>query len=240
MRIAVITDIHGNLTALEAALAALESIGVDGIYCGGDLVGYGPHPNEVCALIQDRGIPTIYGNYDYAIARDLTDCGCAYVTPHDRELGQKSIDWTLAHTNARSKAFMSELPFDLRFAIGNQQIRLVHGSPARSTSICSRTSPSRSTTGSPGRPSVTCWCSGTRISRGSTHTAACSSSTAARWASPRMGTLGPPLRSSNSSMAASSRRLSVSRTTRRRSPGTWRRSAYPRSSQPSLSRRPRR
>ncbi len=131
MRIAVITDIHGNLTALEAVLAALGSIGVDGIYCGGDLVGYGPHPNEVCALIQDRGIPTIYGNYDYAIARDLTDCGCAYVTPHDRELGQKSIDWTLAHTNARSKAFMSELPFDLRFAMGNQRIRLVHGSPRK-------------------------------------------------------------------------------------------------------------
>jgi len=131
MRIAVITDIHGNLAALEAALAALESVGVDGIYCGGDLVGYGPNPNEVCALIQDRGIPTIYGNYDYAIARNLTDCGCAYVTPHDRELGQKSIDWTLAHANARSKAFMSELPFDLRFAMGNQRIRLVHGSPRK-------------------------------------------------------------------------------------------------------------
>ena len=47
------------------------------MYCGGDLVGYGPHPNEVCAVIQERGIPTIYGNYDHAIARDLDDCGCA-------------------------------------------------------------------------------------------------------------------------------------------------------------------
>ena len=131
MRIAVITDIHGNLAALEAVLAAIESIGVDGIYCGGDLVGYGPNPNEVCALIQDRGIPTIYGNYDYAIARDLGDCGCAYVTPHDRELGQKSIDWTLVHTNARSKAFMGEIPFDLRFAMENQRIRVVHGSPRK-------------------------------------------------------------------------------------------------------------
>ena len=69
------------------------------VYCGGDLVGYGPHPNEVCALIAEREIPTIYGNYDYAIARDLDDCGCAYVTPHDRELGQRSVDWTLAHTD---------------------------------------------------------------------------------------------------------------------------------------------
>ncbi len=131
MRVAVITDIHGNLPSLEAALAAIEAIGVDEVYCGGDLVGYGPHPNEVCALIEDLGIPTIYGNYDYAIGRDLTDCGCAYITPHDRDLGQQSVDWTLAHTDERSKAFMRELPFELRFAMGDQRVRLVHGSPRK-------------------------------------------------------------------------------------------------------------
>ncbi len=131
MRVAVITDIHGNLPALQAALAAIEQIGADEIYCGGDLVGYGPHPNEVCALIEDREIPTIYGNYDYAIGRDLTDCGCAYITPHDRELGQQSVDWTLAHTDERSKAFMGQLPFELRFVMGDQRVRLVHGSPRK-------------------------------------------------------------------------------------------------------------
>jgi predicted phosphodiesterase len=83
--VAVITDIHANLPALEAALMRLDELGIDRIFCGGDLVGYGPHPNEVCDLIQARDIPTIYGNYDDAIARDLDDCGCAYVTPHDRE-----------------------------------------------------------------------------------------------------------------------------------------------------------
>ena len=88
--VAVITDIHANLPALRAALGRIDELGIDRIYCGGDLVGYGPHPNEGCALIQERGIPTIYGNYDYGIARDLEDCGCAYVTPHDRELGQQS------------------------------------------------------------------------------------------------------------------------------------------------------
>jgi putative phosphoesterase len=131
VRIAVITDIHANLPALEAALAAIDAMDVDAVYCGGDLVGYGPHPNEVCALIEDRAIPTIYGNYDYAIARELDDCGCAYVTPHDRELGQRSIEWTLARTDARSKAFMHELPFDLRFTMGAQRVRLVHGSPRK-------------------------------------------------------------------------------------------------------------
>jgi putative phosphoesterase len=131
VRVAIITDIHANLTALEAVLASIDAAGVDAIYCGGDLVGYGPHPNEVCALIEHRGIPTIYGNYDFAIGRGLTDCGCAYVTPHDRELGQGSVDWTLVHTGAAAKAFMRDLPFDLRFTMGDRRIRLVHGSPRK-------------------------------------------------------------------------------------------------------------
>ena len=116
--VAVITDIHANLPALEAALARIEEIGIERVYCGGDLVGYGPHPNEVCALIPEREIPTIYGNYDYAIARDLEDCGCAYITPHDRELGQQSVAWTLEHTDRAAKDFMRELQFDLRFELG--------------------------------------------------------------------------------------------------------------------------
>ncbi len=130
-RVAIITDIHGNLPALEAAIARIDQIGVDAVYCGGDLVGYGPWPNEVCRLIEERRIPTIYGNYDYAIGRDLEDCGCAYRDPHDRELGEKSIAWTLEHTDRRSKEFMRELPFDLRFEIGGKEVRLVHGSPRK-------------------------------------------------------------------------------------------------------------
>jgi putative phosphoesterase len=129
--VAVITDIHANLPALEAALERIDELGVERVYCGGDLVGYGPHPNEVCRLIEERAIPTIYGNYDYAIARDLEDCGCAYVDQHDRELGQRSVEWTLAHTDRRSKDFMRELPFDLRVEVGDRQVHLVHGSPRK-------------------------------------------------------------------------------------------------------------
>ena len=130
-RVAVITDIHANLPALHAALRRVDELAVDGLFCGGDLVGYGPHPNEVCALIAERGIPTIYGNYDYAIARDLEDCGCAYVTRHDRELGQRSVEWTLAHTDQASKDYLRELPFDLRFDVGERSVHLVHGSPRK-------------------------------------------------------------------------------------------------------------
>jgi putative phosphoesterase len=130
-RAAIITDIHANLPALQAALRRIDELDVDGVYCGGDLVGYGPHPNEVCALIVERAIPTIYGNYDYAIARDLEDCGCTYITPYDRELGQQSVDWTLDNTDERSKRFMRDLPFDLRFEVGAHEVHLVHGSPRK-------------------------------------------------------------------------------------------------------------
>jgi putative phosphoesterase len=130
-RAAIIADIHANLPALEAVLEAVERRGVAAVYCGGDLVGYGPHPNEVCALIEERGVPTVYGNYDYAIGRDLEDCGCAYRDQHDRELGRRSIEWTLAHTNELSKEFMRGLPFDLRFELGDRRVRLVHGSPRK-------------------------------------------------------------------------------------------------------------
>jgi putative phosphoesterase len=130
-RVAVITDIHGNLGALEATLEWIDVQSFERIYCGGDLVGYGAFPNEVCALIEERGIPAIYGNYDYAIARDLDDCGCAYVNEHDRELGQQSVAWTLEHTDQPAKDFMRELPFDLRFAVGEVSVHLVHGSPRK-------------------------------------------------------------------------------------------------------------
>ena len=130
-RVAVITDIHANLAALEATLQWIDEEGIQQIYCGGDLVGYGAYPNEVCALIEARAIPTIYGNYDYAIARDLDDCGCAYVTERDRELGQLSVAWTLEHTDPAAKDFMRRLPFDLRFEVGDTSVHLVHGSPRK-------------------------------------------------------------------------------------------------------------
>ena len=129
--VAVISDIHGNLAALQAALMRIDELSIDRIYCGGDLVGYGPHPSEVCALIKERAIPTIYGNYDYAIARDEEDCGCAYATAHDRELGQESVAWTLQQTDRAAKDFMRELPFDLRFPVGSVGVHLVHGSPRK-------------------------------------------------------------------------------------------------------------
>jgi diadenosine tetraphosphatase ApaH/serine/threonine PP2A family protein phosphatase len=75
MRIAVISDIHGNLHALEAVLAAITAVAVDRIWCLGDLVGYGPRPNECCALIRDRAALCLAGNHDLGVlgALDLAE-----------------------------------------------------------------------------------------------------------------------------------------------------------------------
>jgi hypothetical protein len=75
------------------------------------------------AQIEEGAIPTIYGNYDYAIGRDLEDCGCAYIDKHDRESGQLSVDWTLAHTTQPLKDLMRELPFELRFELPSKRVR---------------------------------------------------------------------------------------------------------------------
>jgi predicted phosphodiesterase len=67
MRVAVISDIHSNLHALEAVLAALADDPPDEVWCLGDLVGYGPKPNECCALVQSRASVCLSGNHDLAV-----------------------------------------------------------------------------------------------------------------------------------------------------------------------------
>jgi predicted phosphodiesterase len=67
MRVAVVSDIHGNLHALEAVLAALEREPPDELWCLGDLVGYGARPNECCAAIEARASVCLVGNHDLAV-----------------------------------------------------------------------------------------------------------------------------------------------------------------------------
>ena len=120
-RVAVITDIHGNLPALQAALARIDELGIEASTAAATSSATAP-PNEVCALIAGaRRSRRSTATTTTRSRRDLDDCGCAYITPHDRELGQQSVDWTLEHTDQRSKDFMRELPFDLHFAVGEQR-----------------------------------------------------------------------------------------------------------------------
>jgi len=67
MRVAVVSDIHGNIHALEAVLGALEADKPDELWCLGDLVGYGARPNECCSAIEARASICLAGNHDLAV-----------------------------------------------------------------------------------------------------------------------------------------------------------------------------
>jgi putative phosphoesterase len=131
MRIAVISDIHGNLPALQAVFADLASQRLETVYCLGDLVGYGASPNEVTERIRAEGMPTIMGNYDDGVGFDRDECGCAYRDPIDKELGERSLAWTKAQVTSENKAFLRTLLQEVRFNANGKRVLLVHGSPRK-------------------------------------------------------------------------------------------------------------
>lgn len=131
MRLAIISDIHGNLHALEAVLDDIKSQRVDRVYCLGDLVGYGAFPNEVTERIRSEQIPTIVGNYDDGVGFDRDECGCAYTNPIDEDLGDRSLAWTKAQVTADNKAYLRGLAKEIRFEADGRRVLLVHGSPRR-------------------------------------------------------------------------------------------------------------
>src|SRR3954449_10957603 len=71
MRVAVVSDIHANLPALEAVLAAIDEEAPDELWCLGDVVGYGPNPNECVAVVRDRADVCLSGNHDLAVLGEL-------------------------------------------------------------------------------------------------------------------------------------------------------------------------
>jgi len=131
MKIGVISDIHGNLPALEAVLGDLANRNVDRLYCLGDLVGYAPFANEVVDRIRTAHIPTIIGNYDDGTGFDRDECGCAYREPEDQRLGDQSFAWTKAHVTPDNKAFLRSLVKEIRFEADGKRLLLVHGSPRK-------------------------------------------------------------------------------------------------------------
>lgn len=135
MIIALFSDIHANLPAVEAVLADIDSRNPDFIYCLGDLVGYAPWPNEVIREIRRRSIATISGNYDYGIGNNSDDCGCAYKTDQDKENGAVSIAFTNNTITQEERIYLRDLPRHIQIEFDNGQklikILLVHGSPRR-------------------------------------------------------------------------------------------------------------
>src|SRR6185503_17967709 len=138
MRYALISDIHANLPALEAVLADIGQRDVHATWHLGDLVGYAPWPNEVVALLGERGIGGVAGNYDSTVALDYEHCGCRYEDPRQEALSHRSFAWTKRVCTTRTKAALSSLPFriDLHPLGGHSsgpRIVLVHGTPTLNT-----------------------------------------------------------------------------------------------------------
>ena len=139
MKLALISDIHANLPALEVVLADIVGRGnIDATYHLGDLVGYAPWPNETVALLRSHGIPGIAGNYDSTVAADYKHCGCKYEDPKQEAQSHESFAWTKEHVTPETRRYLGELPFrlDVRLAGGHAAgptVILVHGTPTLNT-----------------------------------------------------------------------------------------------------------
>jgi predicted phosphodiesterase len=141
MKLAIFSDIHANLPALEAVLADIDARQPDAVYCLGDLVGYATWPNEVVESIQSRHIPTIAGNYDVGVGAGSADCGCAYETELDNQRGVESIAYTNSVVTEEVRTYLRGLPRHLRLSFSESkgtfdlkrtfEVLMVHGSPRR-------------------------------------------------------------------------------------------------------------
>lgn len=105
MKIAVISCIHGNIKALNAVLRDIDQNTCDQIYCLGDLVGYGPYPNEVVETISALEIPTVQGCWDEDIVEGLNACECSYPSLLAERRGHIAHEWTNQQITPENRNF---------------------------------------------------------------------------------------------------------------------------------------
>jgi predicted phosphodiesterase len=116
MRILVLSDLHANATALKAALAAAEGRW-ERVVCLGDVVGYGPDPNEVTSKIRELGAQTIRGNHDKAVTGLM-------LTDDFNPVAKAAVDWTRSHLSPDNLKWLTDLPPG---PLQTDGIVLVHG-----------------------------------------------------------------------------------------------------------------
>jgi predicted phosphodiesterase len=119
VKIAIISDIHANLAALEEALTAIHELQPDKIVCLGDIIGYGPRPNECVDLIRQNCQVCLMGNHDHAVL-GLTD------TYHFNQYAREAINWTRRTLTIQNKAFLESLTFSHH----ENEILYVHSTPS--------------------------------------------------------------------------------------------------------------
>lgn len=126
MKVALLADIHGNLPALAAALAAARAAGAAHVVVAGDLVGGGPHPVEVLRLLQESGARCVRGNMDRKVLAALE----AGAPRPKKKTGRKAdVAWTARQLGADERAFLAALPAERTLRFGGCGVLVVHGSP---------------------------------------------------------------------------------------------------------------
>jgi len=127
MKIAVFGDVHANLDALDAVLEHAANQGVLAYWCTGDLIGFGPEPDEVVRRIRDTKTTSILGDFDRRVLK--------FERKKDKwRLSKRpecflSLQWALENLSEVSQEYLLDLPQSLEFGIGDYRILLVHGSP---------------------------------------------------------------------------------------------------------------
>ena len=143
MRIAVISDVHANLPALRAVIEDVTAIGCDAVWCAGDLVGRGPHPNEVVEEIRRLAIPTVQGNWDEAVGMGREVTGSIWPSPDAEADGYASLAWTASRITDENCSWLRQLPATLRMEIDGRTALLFHGTPLKQNEYLWEDRPSR-------------------------------------------------------------------------------------------------
>lgn len=126
MKIGLISDIHGNIHALDAVLDALKREDISYILCAGDLVCYGATPNEVVQRIYERNIPCVAGNYDAAVGWDLPKASRKPSSPQNEPLKQAALDWTKEVIHPNAKQYLNQLAWTSVFDVKGSKIQTLH------------------------------------------------------------------------------------------------------------------
>ena len=123
MRVGLISDIHGNLHALEAVAADLERAGVDQIICLGD-VAVGPQPAETLARVKELGCRVVMGNWDAAFLGEM---------PESKDkIGERLVEigeWWRSYLSDPDREFMASFETRLELDLGSTPVLFFHGSP---------------------------------------------------------------------------------------------------------------
>lgn len=106
MRLVILSDIHGNLPALELVMKEVAKQSPDKIICLGDLVGYGPQPNECVEIIRESNIPTVLGNHDGALVGKVP-------IAMFREPNATLLKWSMNELTEENKSFLNSIPYTM-------------------------------------------------------------------------------------------------------------------------------